>query len=90
MDHSDLLNYDPAIWEKAVYGVTSVGGRAVFSNLVLCVIIVKEKNSISDKSDILFMLNISVASLLTGMRIIIRIHTFPRKKVTSYIHIFLL
>ena len=88
MDHSDLLNYDPAIWEKAVYGVTSV--LAVFSNLVLCVIIVKEKNSISDKSDILFMLNISVASLLTGMRIIIRIHTFPRKKVTSYIHIFLL
>lgn len=66
MDHSDLLNHDPSMLEKTVYGVTAI--LAVISNLVLCVIIIKGKNSISDKSDVLFVLNIAIAALLTGMR----------------------
>lgn len=66
MDHSDLLNHDPSMLEKTVYGVTAI--LAVIINLVLCVIIIKGKNSISDKSDVLFVLNIAIAALLTGMR----------------------
>lgn len=73
MEHSDVLNRDLSLWENVVYGLTAV--LAVIGNLVLCFIIIKAKNAIFDKSDILILFNIAIAGLLTGMHIV-----FPHAK----------
>ena len=65
MDHSDILNRDLPQWQNILFGVAAF--LAAISNLFLCVIIIKGKNSSFCKSDILLLFNIAIAGLLTDM-----------------------
>ena len=65
MDHSDILNRDLPQWQNVLFGVAAF--LAAISNLFLCVIIIKGKNSSFENSDILLLFNIAIAGLLTGM-----------------------